>query len=86
MSAIFHTVKEKKVSLISSSTVRLSLFSSKQCIIKQLFIEFGFCDMRNNQGRGKLYQTKPKAESDNTYLDVNLDYSGYHKTKSKNSF
>ena len=37
----------------------------------------GFCDIRNNQGRGKCYQLKPKAEADNTYLD--LDYSGYHK-------
>ena len=87
MSAIFHTVKEKKkVSSISSSTVRFSLFSSKQCIIKQFYIDFGFCDIQNNQGRGKWYQTKPKAEADNTYLDVNLDYSGYHKTKFKNCF
>ena len=34
-------------------------------------------DILNNQGRGKCYQAKPKAEVDNTYLD--LDYSGYHK-------
>ena len=40
-------------------------------------IRFGFCDIRNNQGRGKCYQPKPKAEADNTYLDP--DYSGYHK-------
>ena len=40
-------------------------------------IRFGFCDIRNNQGRGKCYQPKPKAEADNTYRD--LDYSGYHK-------
>ena len=40
-------------------------------------IRFGFCDIRNNQGLGKCYQPKPKAEADNTYLD--LDYSGYHK-------
>ena len=38
-------------------------------------IRFGFCDIQNNQGRGKGYQ--PKAEADNPYLD--LDYSGYHK-------
>ena len=74
------------MTLISSSTVHLSLFSLKKCIIKQLYIEFGFCDIWNNLGRGKWYQTKPKAEADNTYLDVNLDYSGYHKTKSNNCF
>ena len=42
-------------------------------------IRFGFCDVRNNQGRGtcKCYQPKPKAEATNTKQD--LDYSGYHK-------
>ena len=40
-------------------------------------ITFGFCDIQNNQGLGKGYQPKPKAEADNPYLD--LDYSGYHK-------
>ena len=40
-------------------------------------IRFGFCDIWNNQGRGKCYQPKPKAEADNTNRD--LDYSGYHK-------
>ena len=34
----------------------------------------GFCDIRNNEGRGKCYQPKPKAEADNTNRD--LDYSG----------
>ena len=33
-------------------------------------IRFVFCDIRNNQGRGK-------EEADNTYRD--LDYSGSHK-------
>ena len=43
-------------------------------------IGFGFCDIRNNQGRGKCYQPKPSASADNTYLDLDyLDYSGYHK-------
>ena len=28
---------------------------------------FGFCDIQNNQGRGKGYQPKPKAEADNSY-------------------
>ena len=36
-----------------------------------------FCDIQNNQGGGKGYQPKPKAEADNPYRD--LDYSGYHK-------
>ena len=40
-------------------------------------IRFGFCDIQNNQGRGKGYQPKLKAEADNPYL--NLDYSGYHR-------
>ena len=31
-------------------------------------IRFGFCDIRNNQGRGKCYQPKPNAEADNSYL------------------
>ena len=42
-------------------------------------IRFGFCDIQNNQGRGKCYQPKPKAEADNTNRD--LDYSGYHKNR-----
>ena len=42
-------------------------------------IRFGFCDIQNNQGRGKGYQPKLKAEGDNPYLD--LDYSVYHKNR-----
>ena len=38
-------------------------------------IRFGFCDIQNNQGRGKAYKPKPN----NSYLD--LDYSGYHTEK-----
>ena len=38
-------------------------------------IRFGFCDIQNNQGRGKGYQPQPSASADNPYLD--LDYSGY---------
>ena len=40
-------------------------------------IEFGFCDIRNNQGRGKCNQPRSPALDDYTCLD--LDYSGYHK-------
>ena len=38
-----------------------------------------FFDIQNNQGGGKSYQPKPKAEADNPYRD--LDYSGYHKNR-----
>ena len=34
--------------------------------VYKTIIGFGFCDIRNNQGRGKCYQPKPKAEADNT--------------------
>ena len=40
--------------------VYLSLFISKQCIIKKI-IRFGFCDIRNNHGLGKRYQPRPSA-------------------------
>ena len=40
-------------------------------------IGWGFCDIRNNQGRGKCYQPQPSASADNTYLDI--DYSEYHR-------
>ena len=50
---------------------------------KTIIIRFGFCDIRNNQGRDKCYQPspepKPKAEADNTYRDH--DYLGYHKNQ-----
>ena len=29
-------------------------------------------DIQNNQGRGKGYQTKPKAEADNPYQDLDI--------------
>ena len=46
-------------------------------------IRFGFCDIQNNQGRGKGYhQPNLKAEAGNPYREV--DYSGYHKKPSSN--
>ena len=45
---------------------------------KQLLDEV-FVLIRNNQGQGKCYQPKLKAEANNTYRD--LDYSGYHKNR-----
>ena len=41
-------------------TVCLPLFSSKQCIIKQL-LDSVFCNILNNQGTGKCYQPRPSA-------------------------
>ena len=49
-----------------------------QCIIKQWYIRFGFCDIQNNQVLGKGYQPQPSASADNPYRD--LDYSRYHKS------
>ena len=40
-------------------------------------IGWGFCDIQDNQGRGKCNQPRPEAEADYTCRD--LDYSGYHK-------
>jgi len=35
--------------------------------------------MKNNHGRGRGYQLKPKAKADDPHRD--LDYSGYHKNR-----
>ena len=48
-------------------------FSVRFSVYKQL------CDIQNNQGRGKGYQPKPKAEVDNPYR--NFGYSGYHRNR-----
>ena len=40
-------------------------------------IEFGFCDIGNNQGFGKC--NKPRSEAEADYTCLNLDYSQYHK-------
>ena len=50
---------------------------------KQLLDEVGFCDIRNNQGRGKYYQPKPKAEADNTNTET-LIIPDITKTESSN--
>ena len=47
-------------------------------------IGWGFCDIQNNQGRGRGYQLKSKTEADNPYQD--LHYSGYHKNRIYNCF
>ena len=38
-----------------------------------------FCDIQNNQGRGRVYESKPKGVADNSQRD--LDYY-YHKPES----
>ena len=43
-------------------------------------IGVGFCDIQNNQGRGRGYpKGYYKGYPDNPYRD--LDYSGYHKNR-----
>ena len=48
-----------------------------EAMYNKTIIEFGFCDIRNNQGLGKCNQPQPPASADYTCLDVN--YSGYHR-------
>ena len=42
-----------------------------------IIIKFGFCDIPNNQGLGKCYHPWPSARL--VTLNLDLDYSGYHK-------
>ena len=37
-------------------------------LYNKTIIRFAFCDIQNNQGFGKCYQPKPKAEAYNPYL------------------
>jgi len=53
----------------------LNFFS--RSMYNKTIIRFSFCDIQNNQGVGRDYQSQPSASADNPYLD--LDYSGYHK-------
>ena len=46
-----------------------------KCIIKQLAIRFGFCDMQNYQCLDKSYQ--PRLQLVQLHLDI--DNSAYHK-------
>jgi len=43
----------------------------------ETIIRFGFWDIQNNRGLGKVYHPQPSASAGNPYL--NLDYSGHHK-------
>ena len=40
-------------------------------------MNFGFCDIQNNQGRGESYKPQHSALADNPYRG--LGYSGFHK-------
>ena len=42
-------------------------------IYNKTIVRFGFCGSQINQGLGKGYQPRPKADADNPHLD--LDYS-----------
>ena len=46
-------------------------------------IRFGFCDIQNNQGRGKGYQPKPKAEADNLLSPTKWDSGMCHINKTE---
>ncbi len=72
-----HSQARRQVGTSRTVVVVLSLLFSRKTMYNKTSINFGFCDIRNNQDLGKCYQPKPNASADNTYLD--LDYSGYHK-------
>ena len=52
------------------------LYIFHKTMYNKTVIEFGFCDIQNNQGRGKCNQPRTPASADYTYLD--RGYSGYH--------
>ena len=49
-------------------------------------IRFGFCDIQNNQGLGKGYQSKPKAEADNPYQGLGKGYQPQPSASTDNSY
>ena len=67
-------------SKVNSSLACIRGQVTKHTTVKWPIVGCGFCDIQNNQGRGKGYQRKPNAEAYNSYLD--LDYSGYHRNQS----
>ena len=56
----------------------------------QTIIRFTFCDIEKNQGQGKRYQPKPKAEADNAHREITLTETliilDIAKTESNNCF
>ena len=61
----------------------LSLFSSKQCIIKQS-LNLVFCDICNNEDLGKCYQPQPSAWL--IALTLSLIISDITETSSNNNY
>ena len=45
----------------------------------ETIIKYSFCDIQNNQGLVKVYQSQPSASAENPLF--NLDFSGYHKNQ-----
>ena len=83
-------------SSLNKKSQMISNYGCKRYYINNYWMRLIFCDIRNNQGRGKCYQPKPKAEVDNTNqgkcyqlkpkaeadnTNRDLDYSGYHKNR-----
>ena len=52
------------------------LYIFHKTMYNETIIEFGFFDIRNNQGLDKCNHPRAETEADHTCLD--LDYSGYH--------
>ena len=52
----------------------LHIFFATRAVLKigkyYTIIRCGFCDIQNNQGRGRGYQPKQKAEDGNPYRDL----------------
>ena len=56
---------------VESFLQHVFVFIFFKTVYNKWIITLGFCDIRNNQGRGKCYQPKPKAEADENYWDLN---------------
>ena len=70
----YHVMYDRSAWLCQSSRALCCLPSVKKqkkilfsFMYNKTIIRFGICDIQNNQGRGKGYQPKPKAEADNPY-------------------
>lgn len=59
------------------------IFSSKQCIIKQIIIRLGFCEIQNNQGLSKC---QPQLSARLITLSSTVIIPDGTKTKSNNFF
>ena len=73
---------QEQCQTVFHAILHLILFSSKQCIIKQFIIRFGFCDILNYQDPGKCYQPEPSAQL--IMLTLTLIIPDITKTSSNN--